>query len=80
MRDAPSNLCTDHDGGDTGSVVLVVANMDSSVLGPGINEKGTGAAATLQLALGLQAMGLETVNQYASRTLRGTQRAQASQT
>jgi hypothetical protein len=61
------NLCVDHERGDPSATVLVVASLDSSVAGPGINRPGSGAATALALALGLQVMGLETTNRCAHR-------------
>ena len=70
LRHRHSNVCVNHERGDASNTVLVVANLDSSTAGPGVNRKGSGAAVALELALGIQTMGLETTNRCARQQTR----------
>jgi aminopeptidase S len=51
------NLIADWPGGDTGHVVMTGAHLDSVTAGPGINDNGSGSAATLETALAVARAG-----------------------
>ncbi|MDF3299104.1 M28 family metallopeptidase [Streptomyces tropicalis] len=51
------NLVADWPGGDTGHVVMTGAHLDSVSAGPGINDDGSGSAATLETALAVSRTG-----------------------
>ncbi|WP_323102443.1 M28 family metallopeptidase [Intrasporangium sp. YIM S08009] len=51
------NLVADLPGGDTSSVVMFGAHLDSVAVGPGINDNGSGSAGILETALEYAASG-----------------------
>ncbi|MDG9706483.1 M28 family metallopeptidase [Streptomyces sp. DH37] len=53
------NLIADWPGGDTGSVVMLGAHLDSVSSGAGINDNGSGSAAVLETALAVARAGYQ---------------------
>lgn len=51
------NLVADWPGGDTSQTLMVGAHLDGVRSGPGINDNGTGSAATLEVALAIAKAG-----------------------
>ncbi|CNE13800.1 aminopeptidase Y [Mycobacterium tuberculosis] len=52
------NLIADWPGGDTSDTLMTGAHLDSVTAGPGINDNGSGTAATLETALAVARAGL----------------------
>ena len=57
-----ANVLADTPGGRADRVVVVGAHLDSVEEGPGINDNGSGSAAILEVAKGMQALGVKPVN------------------
>jgi Zn-dependent M28 family amino/carboxypeptidase len=57
-----TNVLAETPGGRADRVVVVGAHLDSVPAGPGINDNGSGSAAILEIALQMQALGIQPVN------------------
>jgi Zn-dependent M28 family amino/carboxypeptidase len=57
-----ANVLADTPGGRADRTVVVGAHLDSVAAGPGINDNGSGSAATLEVALQLQKLGVQPTN------------------
>ncbi|OJF15113.1 M28 family peptidase [Couchioplanes caeruleus] len=53
------NLIADWPGGNTNDTLMVGAHLDSVTAGPGINDNGTGSAASLEVALAVARTGFQ---------------------
>eukprot|EP00004_Rigifila_ramosa_P001568 TRINITY_DN11521_c0_g1_i1.p1 TRINITY_DN11521_c0_g1~~TRINITY_DN11521_c0_g1_i1.p1 ORF type:complete len:477 (+),score=108.76 TRINITY_DN11521_c0_g1_i1:24-1433(+) len=56
------NLCADSPTGNSDSVILVGAHLDSVPAGPGINDNGTGSSIILEIALLINSLALTYAN------------------